>query len=337
MLKEKSNMILLGLCSLLTILAISSLYSNLKLKEEIDTLKYSNQLIGENLKALKNTHANLKNQSMELEKLNQQISRESALKDEKVKATEIEIDKTIDKLNNFEITVSNSIKWFKENNNINLFDKYNQTKEQLLKSCIIRNDTCNIDLKCMYEVNKKHFRYRYDDTTTGKEDFLKDLNLIYDHYGGDCEDFSLLFKGEYNYLINKCMMNYSRSQINAFTENVTLEGSYMNIVCGGFTFGGHCLVAFTKNQINSSSDVYSAFKNSMMVEPQDGEYYGRIGEDDQVKIYPNGIPPSTLYFISMVITEDDLLIFDEYADEIEWTGYKDFLARIKLLREGVKK
>lgn len=337
MLNTKLNKLLLVSCSLIAILLVSIFYSNLKLKQEITALKSSNKVIEENLKVLKRNHEILKDENLKLEKLNRQIIEESALKDEKVKSIEIEVDKTVDKLDNFRITVSDSIKWFKENNNVYAFDEYDKIKEEIANKCLIREDTCSINLKCIYEVNKKRFRYRHDEATTGKEDFLKDLNFIYDDYGGDCEDFSLLFRGEYNYLVDQCLMNYSRNKITSFTENTSLEGTYMHIICGAFNFGGHCLVAFTKDMINNSLDVYSTLKDSMMVEPQNGEYYGRIGEEDQIKIFPNGVPPTTLYFVSMVIAEDDLMIFDEYADEIEWTGYKDFLTKAQSLRESVKK
>ena len=332
----KLNKILIVLYILVTILLISTFYSNLKLKQEITILKSSNQLIGDNLNALKRNHETLKNENLKLEKLNQRIIKESALKDEQVKTVEIEVDKAIDKLDNFEITVSDSIKWFKENNNVYAFEEYDKIKEDIANKCLIRDDACNIDLKCIYKANKKRFRYRYDEATTGKEDFLKDLSFIYDDYGGDCEDFSLLFRGEYNYLVDQCLMNYSRNQVTPFTENTSLDGTYIHIICGAFDFGGHCLVAFTKGAIGNSSDAYSALKYSMMVDPQNGEYYGRVGEEGQIKIFPSGVPPTTLYFVSMVITEEDLMIFDEYADEIEWTGYKDFLTKAESLRGGVK-
>src|SRR3989338_9289562 len=106
------------------------------------------------------------------------------------------MEKAIEKLNNFEQNVKDSIAWFKKNSNIKDEDIYNSTKTQL-KECVKKKDKCKIDTGCIYGVNKKNgIRYTDDFAATGKDDRLKNLTAIYSQNGGDCDDFSLLFAAE---------------------------------------------------------------------------------------------------------------------------------------------
>lgn len=96
-------------------------------------------------------------------------------------------------------------------------------------------------------------------------------------------------------------------------------------------------MALTKNPIQEPLDVYLGIKDSILVEPQNGQFVANMSDTDIIQIFDNGVAPDTYHFIDMVIIEDDLMIFDEYADEIEWLGYGNFLEKIKRLKKDVKK
>lgn len=319
------------------LLIISLSFINIKLKGEIIGLKTDSLKLEENFKALKKNYEALKEENKALNDKSLSLAAEN-------KMVQIEIEKTADRLAQFENTVKESVTWFKQNSNIENFKDYDKIKDEL-SECLNPKDKCRIDLTCIYEVNRKNdFRYTEDETALGKEDFLKDLSLIFDQKGGDCEDFSLLFKAEYNYLVNQCLLNFSRQQIAPIIEGKELDRTYMYVLCGVFDPGsvvknwaGHCLVSLTEDPINKSSDIYRSIKDSILVEPQNGEFVANMSETAPIGIFDNGVAPNTLYYASMIITEDDLKIFYPYADKIEWIGYSDFLKNSKTIMEMIKK
>lgn len=314
-------------------LIISLVFTNQRLKNEITKLKSDSQKLEENFKILKKNYELLKDENRLLTQKLVSLTAET-------NAVQIEIEKASDKLAEFENTIKESITWFKQNRNIDNFKDYNLIKDEL-SACFELKDKCKIDLTCIYNVNEKNnFRYTEDDTALGKEDFLKDLGLIYNQKGGDCEDFSLLFRAEYNYLVEQCLVNFSRQQIVPVVEGKELDTNYMYIICGVFDPGsvvknwaGHCLVSLTKHPINSSLDIYSNIKDSVLVEPQIGEFVSNMSEESPIKIFDNGMPPNTLHYVSMIITDDDLKIFYPYGDKIEWIGYAEFMQNSKNILE----
>ena len=100
-------------------------------------------------------------------------------------------------------------------------------------------------------------------------------------------------------------------------------------------FAGHCLVALTPIEINSSQDIHRSLSRSTLVEPQTGKIVAHLNESDVITVFDNNVVPDTLYRAWMVITDDDLYIFYEYTEEIEWKGYGDFLTDIDILEERV--
>lgn len=286
----------------------------------------------------------LSNENEDIKGENKRLKQESALISSKMRNVEIELSKAEDKLNEFQIIVQDSIQWFKQNINIENYGDYGLIREELSR-CVHYMDGCRIDLGCLYSTNKKNgFEYKLDEKTSKKADFLQDLRQIFSNKGGDCEDFSLLYRAEYNYLLSQCLRNYSRSEIVPYTGDMEINKTYMYIVCGTWDpkeivaeWAGHCMVALSKAPIASTSDVYSAIKASTLIEPQNGQFEGHMGETDTIYIFPDGQPPNTLYYIDFVITDDDLKIFYAYSDEVKWFGYQDFMVYISDLRNKVKK
>ncbi|MBI2124399.1 hypothetical protein HYT92_01270, partial [Candidatus Pacearchaeota archaeon] len=109
-------------------------------------------------------------------------------------------------------------------------------------------------------------------------------------------------------------------------------------ICGTFDpWLGHCLVGLTKNPVESSADIYQNIKESVMVEPQNGQFVGYMNDTKLVKIFDDGMPPDTLHYLDFVITDDDLNIFYPYGETVAWVGYHDFLEISESLKEGVEK
>lgn len=362
MVKGKQNTVLITLIVII-VLSVGGLavtfFSSQQLKQEVTTLQSSSQQLTENFNVLKTNFDLLKEENNLLKEENKLVKKESSEVSAEAEHVQEEVDKTLDELKNFEITVQESIDWFRRNNNVDTLSKYDGVKEKLKEQCVERTDTCIIDLTCINEVNTDEgFKYGYDDYATGREDFLKDLDKIYSQRGGDCEDFSLLFTAEYNYLKDHCLADYSQENVKLKAKEqaknkvhqedapyIDIEGSYMYTICGNFDpgqvidyeYAGHCLVAITNDPIQSSNDVYDNIKKSTLVEPQNGFFQGIMGETDMITIFPESVAPDTLHFISMVITDDDLMIYDEHADDIVWEGYEDFLKKAETLKKDVEK
>jgi hypothetical protein len=152
------------------------------------------------------------------------------------------------------------------------------------------------------EFGKFSFSYKLDEITSSKTDYLQSLTQFFENEGGDCEDFSLLFKAQINYLINYCdkekiiieaytqtkneneyFVNYNNSWFlsKAKAKELSLENIYPTIVCGNMydlrseQINGHCVIAFSSKKINSVEDL-TYLVGAQLVEPQSGEYLGTI-------------------------------------------------------------
>lgn len=342
MVKPKITITVLSI-SLFIIIALFT-YSYFAVIKDLNNLKSSSKQLEENFKVLKNNYELLKEENSKLKEENIGVKEESVSISQKMKNVEASVGQTMDKLNDFENTVQDSINWFKQNINLQNLDIYDGIKEEL-KGCMKTKDTCEIDLSCINEVNTNNkFKYDPDERSTGKNDFLKNLSLIYNDKGGDCEDFSLLFRAEYNYLVDECLINYTREEITPKTEEKEIEGTYMYIICGSFDpgkivedYAGHCLVALAENPINKTSDIYGSLKSSTLVEPQNGQFVAEMADTDMIRLLDDGMVPNTYYRVWMVIVDDDLKIFYERGEDIKWLGYFDFLEEINSLRGKVEK
>lgn len=247
-------------------------------------------------------------------------------------------DQVLDRLNNFQTTVARSISWFKRNSNIDDLSEYDEIKD-LAMNCVTVNTSCQINLTCLYEVNRDYgFTYNYD-----QGDQLKDLDDIHTLGGGDCEDLSLLFKAEYNYLVDQCLEHVARKDVIPLASDQKINGNYMYILCGSFdpegveeNFGGHCLMAVTKHPIEQISDIYQSLKEATLVEPQTGELVAEMSNTESITVFDNGMIPTTLHRVSLLITDDDLKTYYEYTDKIEWVGYQEFWAEAQDLRQELE-
>jgi len=306
------------------------LLSNSSLQKQITGLTASTKNLETNLGFLQEKFDVLVKENKRLKEENSRVISDSTSLQEKMGEVEIEVEKTLDQLTEFENTVKDSIAWFKRNVNIKDNEKYAKVRQDL-EQCISYTGACTIDLKCIHNVNEENeFEYKLDEETSDKDDFLQDLDKVFDNQGGDCEDISLLYRAEYNYLLDTCLANHTRNDITLKTGEQEIKNTYMYIVCGTWDpekvvneWGGHCMVALTKEPILDN-------------EPQNAQFEGEMGKSASIKVFDNGVAPDTLHYIYFVITEKDLLIFYTYSDEINWMGYQDFLSLAQDLREKVE-
>jgi len=227
-----------------------------------------------------------------------------------------EADETLKKIDEYLASMSDSMKWFTTNSTLDSTSNQKRMGSLLISNCLKKNlDNCEIKTACLRLVGSKEFgtfsfTYKFDEITSNKTDYLQSLNQFFENKGGDCEDFSLLFKAQMNYLINSCgkekikieaytttkndneyFVNYNNTWFlsKAKAKKLLSENIYPTIVCGNMydlrseQINGHCVVAFTSKKISSSDDL-SFLVGAELVEPQSGEYLGIVQDPNKVGI-----------------------------------------------------
>ena len=255
-----------------------------------------------------------------------------------------EVDSTIAKIDAYENEIQSSLDWF--NLNSSLGDNHKRILFNLKVSCKREvSANCQINLGCFHLVNSEFINYKYkDDLVTSKAfDKLQSIDDFIKNKGGDCEDFSLFFKAEYNSLVESCkgesrtLFAWVRDEGSRFwsnfnetwylsdatRKNFDKDNIYPVVVCGSILdpqsnkVNGHCILAFASKKIISSQDI-SVLNNSELIEPQTGEYLGFVGEDSGVFLISEN--PSSLSFIDTLITDNDFFIYRNN----EWNNYAKF-------------
>lgn len=349
----KKNKVLIGI---LVILCISFLYYALVYEENAVVQLDQTQTELVTLQTEFNTL------SQEHETLLEQCGEVSESYGKLVQGVDEEIETTIDMIEEYQDEMEVSLAWFSENEEWEgLGDEfYTRSFERVCSN--INSNRCEIDLNCIVSYNDCHenLKYLYDinEELISVEDF-------YSKGGGDCEDFAMFFKAEYNYLMNRCLENEQ--------ENITLVSwkhsdkswdevylkfcsdeyyyyylpyaketplpqnyIYSNIVCGSIydlntgEVGGHCLNAFTKEKIKSIEDIEEMLDGAPLVEPQTGEYYGLIN-DESSGVYVFDEDKNYLSYIDMVITNEDHFLYSE--EYHQWLGYAYFYDELEESKE----
>jgi len=315
-------------CLLISVYAITLHLKNVKLKHSLENLQSDYDILKQNYDLVRTSNDELKQDYGKLSDKNT-----------------VDIQRALTQFRDFEINVRESMKWFTLNRNINASSRYTDIKGQLNTCMTLDNNTCEIALDCIHNINEDNkMEYKTDDASVARDDFLKSLALIYDQKGGDCEDISLLFTAEYNYLVDQCTAaGVKRKKVNVVTNDQDLKGNYMYVVCGGFDpqevvsgYGGHCVVALTKMPILLTSDVYPYLKEAALVEPQNGEFMFYMDDTEATELFDDGQPAETLFHINTVITNNDLKVFYNWGEEVGWLGFSEFLERIEKLKGDIK-
>jgi len=267
-----------------------------------------------------------------------------------------EAQSTIEKIDLYKNEIQSSMAWF--NNNSFLTKNQNVVLSYLESDCF--NDTgvdCQVNLGCFYFVNDKFLglRYALDTETSSVIDKLQSLESFYANRKGDCEDFALFYKAEYNSLIKKCggksvvlsswvdklgekfyVNSASTWFLSSATSKVLLsENIYPVVVCGAMfdlqsnQINGHCVVAFVNKNIVSSVDL-SVIKSAELVEPQTGKYLGFVGAESGIYLIDSSSSNSS--YIDTVITDSDFFIFRDG----KWDSYSDFFFQLSESRSSLQ-
>jgi len=193
-------------------------------------------------------------------------------------------------------SIETSISWFKDNSYI-----HNLNVQEKLNKCI--ND-CNINLNCIGTVNRTELfiTYKEDILYTGKNNHLTSIDEFINNKGGDCEDFALFFKAEYNYLISRGNTCNEWYNIDYYNEYYVISNGDLNVNCAQNNITAHCVNSIKSNKTNSL----------IYIEPQ----YGEFIEFTDEFIYP-----------TKIITDDDFYLRN--FDNGTWYNFSDILNELK--------
>ncbi len=267
-----------------------------------------------------------------------------------------EVDSTIQKIDSYEKEIQDSMEWFKTNSTLS--EKQRNILLNLKTNCLTqKKDSCEINIACFDLINSEfnNFFYKDDDITSNSFDKLQSIEQFVSNKGGDCEDFALMFKAEYNSLIANCVeqkkeivlftwvhgkekywLNNSSTWYFENAKKVFLEKNYFypTIVCGNIydlqsqKVNGHCVIAFAKQKIISISDL-NELNNAPIIEPQNGFYLGKINSDSNINLIDFKKSDS---FISVVITDDDYFL---YSND-HWNNYSEFKKQLHEKKESLQ-
>lgn len=268
-----------------------------------------------------------------------------------------EMLKTIDE---YKREIEASMEWFEMNSNIDMInDSFarEKLKGMLQSRCIEKNnDVCIINTGCIYLVNSEYFDAEYINDTSiyEEEDKLQSLDEFLMNGGGDCEDFSLFYRAEIGFLIEKCegkevvldswqpveyeerfWLDAGHNWYLRYADGMFLKGyEHPYVVCGMLydsvneEKGGHCMIAISKEEINGIEDV-ELLNGAVLIEPQDGRFVDYI--ENKTILVSDEEDFDAPYYIYEVITENDLLFFS--ANENEWISFALFDERLDSIKE----
>jgi hypothetical protein len=255
-----------------------------------------------------------------------------------------EVNETLLKIDDYELQIQNSLEWFSYNSKLGA--NSSRIISNLKASCKKESTKiCQINLGCFHLVNYEFINYKYKDdlVTSNTIDKLQSIEEFIKNKGGDCEDFSLFFKAEYNSLIEYCSnkpielfawvdeknsrfwANFDETWYlsNAKKKYLNESNVFPSVVCGAMfdpntqSINGHCVIAFTSKRINLIEDIDS-LNHAELVEPQSGKYLGFVGEDSGIHLTSQNNSSSS--YINTIITDKDFFIYKNK----EWVNYEGF-------------
>ena len=237
---------------------------------------------------------------------------------------------TISRVSEFKQELRDKMQWYRNNSNTENTESADLLNYKMNKLCIrMSENLCEIKLVCLAYLAK--ISYRYDADFFGEVDFIQSIENTINKGYGDCEDVSLLFTAQYNYVYDRCIeKGYNNSQLKLITigggkgivyptfneepdqsyftnaEEIELDSGYVYAypVCGGEVGAkdGHCVVAFMKNEIKNSSDIGPRFEDIILTEPQNYASF------------------TSLENIGIIILKDDILLYNNSG----WISYSHY-------------
>ncbi len=268
-------------------------------------------------------------------------------------------------IDEYRTTLKSNLEWFKENAVLNdtSFPEYDprapdRIRATLMNRCTNLEDSkassCTIKIPCIVYTNSQSLflDYKTDVSVTGEEDALLPLREIVDNGGGDCEDYSLLFKAQINLLKSACGEEFNLETMEYTGENRyfpyydaegkenrdwfvqgyaarTLPAHYTHpvIVCGTVVEPdsrfGHCLIAFTQSPIRTVQDLMTQLPGAPLIEPQNGMYEADLSSTLKGTMFQSG---GILLSLDTVITDEDLFLLSKTRGT--WLSNRGFLAEL---------
>jgi hypothetical protein len=269
---------------------------------------------------------------------------------------------TVSDLEQYEGQVQQSMSWFQANSTLDGHAEYNGIKRELEDKCMqVDGNQCRIKLGCLSFVNQQNnLVYKEDTAVSQREDFLQSLGDIHAHGGGDCEDFSLLFKAQIAHLRSACgargandvrfqsfapspgdkhYVEFGNQYYIEDTRDVDLPSDKQEVamICGTMPAAlfpdtisqtdaesfGHCLLGFSSAPLNAAADSPEFLRQSVMIEPQTGERIGAVAEHPEILVPVNAFPDKVNYLF-MLVGDNDLYSFNAFQNRYQWFGYADF-------------
>jgi hypothetical protein len=326
----------------------------------LQTSASQRQSLQSELSTLQSTYSSLQSEHTSLSDQYTELDAEKEELDEEFSDLRHEVDETIGKIREYERDIQSSIDWFSYNAELD----HSNAKTYLNLDCLMEEDNgCYIKTGCFWLVNqeKLDIHYQYDVLATGEADKLFSLQEFTDNDGGDCEDYALFYKAEWNFLLDRC--SNDNIIINAWTKGDELDSywvdwdkdwylpkqkeheirgnyKYPNVVCGMIydlnegTVTGHCIVALSKEPIEVIADLPN-LDDAVLIEPQNGAYMGRVNDNPGLPIIQQG-QSTALYssYIYMVITDTDYFSYSE--TDKEWQSYSSFLSQLSDHRQDLQ-
>jgi len=261
----------------------------------------------------------------------------------------------LSEIDQYQRNITDFMSWLKSNSNTSGVTD-TQTRERvntMLSSCLnVNGGVCTIKTGCLFIANEQWLDISY------KIASLDSLDTFLGRKTGDCKDYSLLYKAEMNYELEKCNYLGGRTiTLESYVKNASagkywldfsegwylesgnsafdLPGGYVypTVICGELydlntgNVSGHCMVAFTRNRVTSTSNL-NELANAPIVEPQTGEYVGRVGQSSSgISLRPDRKYDSNIF---LVITDSDIMLFDEGSKA--WNSYSIFNASLSILK-----
>lgn len=283
-----------------------------------------------------------------------------------------EIDATIQGFDGREKTIEDRISWFQQNASLPQNTDPGVVWKVDKMCTTVENNSCTFNFGCLYYLNSSFLKvyYKADKANGRLSDTLISIADFLQSRAGDCEDFSFLFKAEFNKMLDVCSagaadFNSASMKIISYTTSADYPGQLGNlyvdkekdvalmgvktvelsgfrypvVVCGNLynpntkSFGGHCMNAFTKNKITGVENLYSELSGAPLIEPQGGYFGGYLNGGSGVWVYDNGEVRDENNYVYMVITDDDLFLDDYIKDVASWSGYNGFVEKMKSIKE----
>ncbi len=253
-----------------------------------------------------------------------------------------------------QLDINDSMKWFRDNSVLepNVSWNIGIIAPRVIEDCV---DGQDLNLACVNYILERMatIRYRHDPSTNTTNRF-QSIAETAAMGSGDCKDYSLLLKAILNTVREKQgglrivawqpggaqrFIIYPRASLNLGPDEAywyypnasgvdmgQLDERHAYVICYGVTpTEGHCTVALSDVQANSSAQLPAALNGADVFEPQDGQYLGKIGSRftlcTQDRWWECTATPNV---IIVVISDNDLYKIQDG----QWVGYGDYSQKV---------